>query len=174
MIQFFRLCNTNRWYSPQRLSGETHPFSSSSCPFIFGIPDMTDIFSSSIVDPIVGLSGVPGGTTIPFHADHFGSGHIAPSTPFVGGIPYTSYMHTTRIPSSGGDPRYVNIGGTSYILSYVPLYSIHVPLKVFFMTHPPYNPRGSLGRKNAYIHVVPSSFGYAILGGYLPHYVSWG
>ena len=64
---------------------------------------MTDSMPSSVVDPSVGISGVPRGTTISFHADQFGSGHIAPSTPFVGGIPYTSFRHTTRIPSSEGD-----------------------------------------------------------------------
>ena len=44
---------------------------------------MTDSFSSSVVDPGVGPIGVPGGTTIPFYADIFGSGHIAPSAQFV-------------------------------------------------------------------------------------------
>ena len=138
------------------------------------MPNMNDSFLSYSFDPNVGISGVIWGTTILFHADKFGSGHIAPSTPFVGGIPHTSSRHTIRIPSSGGDPRHVNIGGTSYILSYVPLYSIHVPSNVFFITHPPYNPRGSLGQSTAYSHVVPSSFDYDMSGCYVPPYVYGG
>ena len=104
------------------------------CPFyIFHI----DSFLSYSYGPSFGISGIPRGTTILFHADQFGSGHIAPSTPFMGGIPYTSSRHTTGIPSSGGGPRHVDIGGTSYIMSYVPSPSILVPLNAFFMTHPP-------------------------------------
>ena len=101
---------------------------------------MTDSMPSSTIDPSVGLSGVPRGTTIFFDTDQFGSGHIAPSTPFVGRIPYTSSRNTTGIPSGRGDPIHVIIGGTSYISSYVPSFSIPIPLNVFFMTHPPYNP----------------------------------
>ena len=101
------------------------------------MPYMTNSMLSFFVDPSVGISGALGGTTISFCADQFSGGHIAPSTPFVGGIPYTSSRHTTGIPSNGGDPRNVNIGGNSYIMSYVPLPSILVPLNAFFMTHPP-------------------------------------
>ena len=138
------------------------------------MPDMIDSLSSFVVDPSVSSSGVTRGTTILFHLDEFGNVHIAPSTPFVGGIPYTSSRHTIGIPSSGGDPRHVNIGGTSNIMSYVPSYFVHVPSNAFFMTHPPYNLHGSLGRNTAYSHVVPSSIGYAMYGGYVPPYVSGG
>ena len=68
--------------------GETHHIPSSSGQFIFGMPDMTTIFSLSIIDPHRGTSVVPRGTTIPFHADSFGSSHISPSTPFKGGFSY--------------------------------------------------------------------------------------
>ena len=55
----------------------------SSIPFMFGMNDITtsisSLASSPSVDPGVGL----GGTTTPYLAHIFGSGHIPYSNPFV-------------------------------------------------------------------------------------------
>ena len=51
----------------------------SSGPFIFSMPGILSPILAPCTDPGVRL----GGTTAPYHAHRFGSGHILPSTPFV-------------------------------------------------------------------------------------------
>ena len=93
----------------------------------------------------VDLGATPRGTSIPFHANRFGSRHIAPSTRAVGGSSYPLPRTNTRFPECGSGPRHVNIGSTSYIPSYAPSSLVPIPSNVFLMTHSPHNSHGPLG-----------------------------
>ena len=63
----------------------------SSGPFMFGMPDITTSIPSPALGPRVNPGVGPGGTTSPYLAHRFGSGHIPPSTPFV------EYFHSLRL-----------------------------------------------------------------------------
>ena len=55
----------------------------SSVPFMFGMPKFTTSIPSPTPGPSVDLGIGLGGTTTPYLAHRFGSGHIPSSTPFV-------------------------------------------------------------------------------------------
>ena len=107
--------------------------------------DFTTFIPSSTTSP--GLN--PGvrlrGTIGPFIAHRFGSGHIAPFAPFVGVFSLLLSGIDTRVHSLGGDRVYVNVRANSYIPSYIPFSTIHVPSISFLMSHPPYILHGPLG-----------------------------
>ena len=66
----------------------------------------------------------PRGTSIPFHTDRIGSSsHITPSIPTVEVPSHTQPRPIISVPIRGPEPRHVNIGGTSYIPSHIPLSS---------------------------------------------------
>ena len=102
-------------------------------------------FSSSAIDLGIDLSVVTGGTAIHFHAGRFGSVHILPFSPFVGGISYSLSGNKTNAHSHRGDPRHVNHGGITYIPSYATSSVALVLSNVFLMTHPPHNLHGPSG-----------------------------
>ena len=79
-----------------------------------------------------------GGTTTPYLDHRFGSGHIPPSTPFVGGFSLSSPGLNTSVRSHGGGSGYVNIGSPPYIPSYVPSSTTLFPLNEVVMINPPY------------------------------------
>ena len=70
------------------------------------------------VDTRVGF----GGTSAPFIVHRFWSGHIAPSTLFVGVFfpPSSRLDSNSRVHSLWGDSGCMNVGATSYIPYYVP------------------------------------------------------
>ena len=123
---------------------------------MFGIPDIT----TSILSPAPSLSADPsvgmGGTTTPCLAHRFGSGHIPPSTPFVGGFSLPSSGHNTSVHSYGGDSGYVNIGATTYIPSYVPSSTTPIPSNDFLMSNPPHVLHGPSRSGAPFNYVVPS------------------
>ena len=84
-----------------RWSSETHLVSSSTGPFIFCMPDLSKVVPSFNVGFGVDPGTTPGGSSIPFHVDRFGSGHIAPSYPLA--------RPNTSVPIRRNDPRHVNI-----------------------------------------------------------------
>ena len=106
--------------------------------------------------------------------DRFGSGHIAPSTPIVGGSSYLLPMPNSSVPIHGNGPRHVNIGSTNYIPSYDPSPTILVPSNAFLMMHPPHGSHGPSGRSTTASHVVPASAHTVVSEGYVPPYVSVG
>ena len=165
---------TYQRYSSGRSSNETHHNPSSTGPFSFGMSKLTDTILSFVVDPGIDPSVGPGGTSAPFLADIFGSAHISPYAPFVGGFSHPSSRRNTGIHFHGGVPRHVNIGGTSYIPSHVPSFTVPISSNSFFMAHPPHKPDGPSGWRTSSIHVVPSSVGNFMSGGYVPPYVSVG
>ena len=55
-------------------------------PFMFSILDITTSITSPAPGPSADLCVGLGGTTLPYLAHRFGSGHIPPSTPFVEGF----------------------------------------------------------------------------------------
>ena len=79
------------------------------------MPKINYNIPSSSINPGMGPGVGPGGTTTAFLADRFGSGHIAPFAPFVGGFLNPSFRHKIGVHSHGGDPIHVNVGGTTYI-----------------------------------------------------------
>ena len=86
------------------------------------------------VDPGVGL----GGTTTPYLAHRFRSGHIPPSTPFGEVFSLPSPSINTNVCSHGGGGGYVNVGSTPYIASYFPSSTALFPLNAVVMINPPY------------------------------------
>ena len=85
---------------------------------------MPDILKNGLAPTVVSgvdTGVVPGGTSIPFQEERFGStSYITPSIPAVE-VPL--HMHPrpiTTVPIWGTDPRHVNIRGTSYIPSHIP------------------------------------------------------
>ena len=80
----------------------------------------------------------------------------------------------TSVPSYGGDHRHVNVGGTTYISSYAPSSTMHVPSNAFLMTHPPHVPHGPSRHSVASNRVVLSSASVFASGGYIPPYMSRG
>ena len=53
---------------------------------MFGIPNITSSIPPLAPGPSADLGAGLGGTTTPYLAHIFGSGHIPPSTPFLGGF----------------------------------------------------------------------------------------
>ena len=98
--------------------------------------------TTSILSPTPGPSADPGvgleSTTSPYLVHRFESGHIPPSTPFVGGFSLFSHDLSTIVHSHGGGSGYVNIGSPPYIPSYVPSSTALFPLNVVVMINPPY------------------------------------
>ena len=68
----------------------------------------------------------------------------------------------------------MNLGGTSYIPSYIPFSIRPIPSNAFLLTHPPHNPHGPSVWSASYNHVVPSSASTFVLGGYVPPYILGG
>ena len=103
---------------------------------MFYMPDIT----SSISSPSLGPSADPGvgmgGTTTPYLSHRFRSGHIPPSTPFVGGFSLPSPGLNTSVHSHVGGSGYVKVGCTPYIPSYVPSSTTLFPLNPYFMINP--------------------------------------
>ena len=153
------------------LSSETHHIPTSSGLFKYGMPDLTYIFMSSTIDPGMGLNVGVVVIIMPFHAIRFIGGHIAPYYPYVRGISYPSFWHNTGVHSHGGDPKHVNVGGTTYIRSYAPSSTASIPSNSFHMSHPPYVSQGPSE------HGIPSSHGDSLSayivtsGGYIPPYI---
>ena len=71
-------------------------------------------------------------------SQQFGSGHIPPSTSFVGGFSLPSPGLNTIVCSHEGGSGYMNIGSTPYIPSYVPSSITMFLLNVVVMINPPY------------------------------------
>ena len=101
--------------------------------------DMIDI-TTSILSPAPGPSADPsvglGGITTPYLDHRFGSGHIPPSTPFVGGFSLPSLGINTSVHPHGGGSAYMNVGSTAYIPSYVPSSTALFPLNLVVMINP--------------------------------------
>ena len=110
----------------------------SSGPFMFNMPDIT----TSIPSPAPGPSVYPGvglgGTTTPYLAHRFGSGHIPPSFPFLEIFSLPSPSLNTSICSHEGGSGYVNVGSTPYISSYFSSSTALFPLNEVFMINSPY------------------------------------
>ena len=122
------------------------------------MPDVleTDLapLDGSGIDPSV----VPRGMSIPFHVESFGiSSYNTPSIPLVEVPSHTHPRPSTSVPIQGLEPRNVNIGGTSYIPSHIPLSSTPIPSNYFLTTHPPPNSTGPSGRSSTTSHVLPTS-----------------
>ena len=69
----------------------------SSGPFIFVIPGIL----SPILGPSTNLGVRIGGITAPYCAHRFGSGHILPSTPFVGDVDSLLLVFTPVVTLTG-------------------------------------------------------------------------
>ena len=125
-------------FSLGRSSVNTQLDPSRTGPFTFGMVNInTSIFSpapSSSVNPGVGL----GGTISPYLAHRFGSGHIPPSTPFVGVFSFPSSGIKTSVHSHGGGSEYVHIGSMVYIPSYVPSSIVSIHSNAFLMINTPF------------------------------------
>ena len=174
LSQFPDYVNLGRRYFSHISSSETHLIPSSNGPFRFIILNLPETEPSSNVEYGVDLGATPRGNAIPFQEDRFGSIHIAPSTPVVGGSSHMQPTPSTSIPIRGSDPRHVNIGNTSYIPSHAPSSLAPVPLNVFLTTHPPHNSHGPSGQSTTASHVVPASAHTVVSQGYVPPYVSAG
>ena len=96
--QFPNYVNTDHRTSSHRSSGETHSIPSSTGPFKFVMPDLPETGPSPNVESGVEPSATLGGTAIPFHENRFGSSHIAPSTPALGGSSHTQPRPNTSVP----------------------------------------------------------------------------
>ena len=81
---------------------------------------------------------------------------------------------STVVPIRGTDPRHVNIGGTSYMPSYIPSSSTLVPSNAFLTTHPPPNSHGPSGQSSTVSHVRSVSAHSVVSQGHVPPYVSAG
>ena len=77
-------------------------------------------------------------TIAPYLMHRFGSGHIPPSTPFVGIFSLPSFGLNTSVLSHGGGSGYMHVGYKSYISSYVPMSNALIPLNAFLMINPPF------------------------------------
>ena len=117
---------------------------------MFSIPDI----NTSIVSPTPGPSVDPGvglgGTTTPYLAHRFGSGHIPPSTPFVGVFSLPSSGLNISVHSHGSGSGYVSVGSTTYIPSYVPSSTAPIPSNAFLMMNPPCVSHGPSGIYDPY------------------------
>ena len=82
--------------------------------------NFTTSIPSSSTSPSVDLGVALEGTTTPYLSHRFGSGHIAPFAPSVGEFSLPSSGLDTRVHSLRGDSGCMNVGDTSYNLSYVP------------------------------------------------------
>ena len=107
-------------------------------PFMFSMHVITTSIPSPTLGPSVDHGVGMAGTKTPYVAHIFRSGHIPPSTPFVGGFSLPSPGLNTSIHSHRGGSGYVNVGYQPYIPSYVPS-----PTALFFfnavvMINPPY------------------------------------
>ena len=138
---------------------------------MFGMPNLSDPFMSSAVDPVIDPSATLGSTTIPYHSDRFGSNYIVPSTPFMGGSSYPLTRPNASIRLYRRGPRHVNIGSTTYIPSYASSSTAPIFFIVFFMMHPPHISHGSSGWSATSSHVVPSFTNTFVLRDYVPPYV---
>ena len=122
------------------------------------------------MDPSVGLRG----TTTPYLAHRFGSGHIPPSTPFTRGFSLPSFGLNTSVHSYGGDSRYMNVEATAYIPYYVPLSIVLIPSNVVLLSNLPYIPHSPSGSGSPFNYVFPSLAGAVVSVGYAPPHVSGG
>ena len=120
----------------------------------------------------VDLGSTPRGTSIPFQTNRFGiSSHITPSMPLVEVPSHTHHMPTISVPIRGPEPRHVNIGGTSYIPSHMPLSSAPIPSNVFLTMHPPPNSSGPYGQSSTTSHACSTSTNTIVSQGHVPPYV---
>ena len=80
--------------------------------FTFGMPNITTSISSSVPGSNVDLGVGMGGMSSPYLAHRLVSGHIPPSTPFVGVFSLPSSCINTSVHFPGGGSEYVHIGST--------------------------------------------------------------
>ena len=109
-------------------------------------------------------STIPGGTSIPFHAERFGiTSHIAPSTPVVEATSHVRPRPSVSIHMRISEPRRVAIRNTTYIPSHVPSSSIPTPSNAFLTTLPPSHSCGPSGRNVATSHVRTTTLAWYYL-----------
>ena len=130
--QFLGYMHAHHRYWSHSLNHETHHAPTRTITIRYGMPDLTEIGPAPHVGSGVDPSVMPGGTSIPFHVERFGStSHITPSIPAVEVPSHTHPRPSTSVPIWGPEPRQVNIGGMSYIPSHVPS-SLTPPIQMIF------------------------------------------
>ena len=78
-----------------------------SGPFMFCIPSITTSIMSHAPGPSADTGVGLWDTTTPYLAHRFRSGHIPPSTPFVGGFSLPSPSLNTNVHYHGGGSGYI-------------------------------------------------------------------